>query len=94
MTDSELFSDLCAGNALGINLQAVLDDDSAPGIGTAACLNAVGGNRRQATEGGGGLNAFDGQGAGGAWTLKIQDDLAGNSGRLNSATLSGTCLRP
>ncbi|HRA19889.1 MAG TPA: hypothetical protein PLZ56_05560, partial [Anaerolineae bacterium] len=94
VTESELFSDLCAGNALGINLQAVLDDDVSPGIGAAVCLNAVGGSRRQATEGGGGLNAFDNQGAGGAWTLKIQDDLAGNSGRLNSATLSGTCLRP
>jgi uncharacterized repeat protein (TIGR01451 family) len=93
VTDSELLTDLCAGNALGINLQAVLDDDTTPGIGTAACLNAVGGGRRQATESGNGLTAFDGQGAGGSWTLKIQDDTLGSVGRLNSATLAGTCFR-
>lgn len=71
------------------NLMATFDDSGA----FINCTNLAGTYRPNST-GGTPLSAFNGVAAAGDWTLKVQDNLANDSGRLQSWTLSVTSTIP
>ena len=70
---STLWSRICTGAS---NIVAELDDDASAFIGSVC--PPVGGTYRT----GGGLDAFDGAEGAGAWTLELEDVVAGDTGML------------
>jgi hypothetical protein len=77
-----LFADICSTSH---NVQAILDDQATQPIG-AVCPPA--GFARYRTQSGASLASFTGDTARGEWLLRIDDDTAGNTGKLNALTLN------
>ena len=76
-----LFNDVCGSTA---NVRAILDDEAMQPIGS-VCPPA--GFQRYRTQSGATLRSFYGGPARGEWILRVDDDMAGFSGRLEGFTL-------
>jgi hypothetical protein len=81
VTYRKLFGDVCGYSD---NVQAILDDEAAQPIGS-VCPPA--GFQRYQTQTRMTLRSFNGGPARGEWILRVADDTAGNSGRINGYTL-------
>ena len=89
-TRVDLLFDGC-GNGNVDNLDINFDDESLNDHGSILCTDPVGGGGTyQPLEA---LSAFDGECITGVWTLEVNDDAGGDTGSLNSWSLSG-CHSP
>jgi uncharacterized repeat protein (TIGR01451 family) len=94
--DNGLFTDLSLGTGTQTQMDVVLDDEAAFSIGSFPVFrpmvvkpeNNTAGNQTINTSGAYRLNWFDGENAGGTWTLDLRDDTANaNGGTLTSWSL-------
>jgi subtilisin-like proprotein convertase family protein len=76
-----LFTDVGSGNSI---MNIILDDEAGIPVSSFTVLNEVQMQPELAYR----LSWFDGQAAGGDWTLTLYDDLAANTGTLNSWSIT------